>query len=82
VHDVPAETKVITWLHVPLESFAYGPSDDVLRKTRYPPPGGNPDDAPQDRERLVVVGFEALPGPGVFSVTACTRAVPFPEAVV
>ena len=78
----PAETKVITWLHVPLETFEYGPPDDVLRKTRYPPAGGNPDDASQDRDRLVVVGFETLPAPGEFSVTACACPVPLPEAMV
>jgi hypothetical protein len=77
-----ADTKVITWLHVPLETFEDGPPDDVLRKTRYPPSAGNPDDASQDRDRLVVVGFEALPAPGVFSVMACARPVPLPEVVV
>jgi hypothetical protein len=82
VHDVAAETTVITWLHAPPESFEYGPPDDVLRKTRYPPPGGNVDNASQDSDRLVVVAFEAPPAPGVFSATACACPVPFPEAVV
>jgi hypothetical protein len=82
VHDVAAETKVVTWLHVPLETFEYGPPDDVLRKTRYPPPGGNPDDASQVRVRLVAVGFEALPALGEFSVTACACPVPPPGAIV
>ena len=78
---VAADTNVIAWLHVPLETFAYGPADVVLRKTRYPPPDGSPGDAPHDRAKLVAVGLAAVPAPAVFNVTAWAVPVPLPEVV-
>jgi hypothetical protein len=82
VQAVAVDTRVVDCAHVPLETFAYGPPDDVLRRTRYPPCAGNPDDAPQLRDKLVAAGFEAVPAPGVLSVTAWARPVPETDVVV
>jgi hypothetical protein len=82
VQEVAVDTSVVAWLQVPLETFANGPPEEVLRTTKYPPCAGKPDAAPQDSVRLVVVGFDALPTPGALSVTACACPVPPPGVVL
>jgi hypothetical protein len=82
MQEIAGDTNVVACWHDPLETFSKGPPDDVLRKTRYPPPGGRPDDVTQLRERLVDVASAAVPAPGAFSVIACACPVPSPETVV